>query len=251
MTTTSQRIGEPSPDWDRPPDQFAYRTIRENVSSLLVSRPEAAGLPVPTCPDWTVRDAVSHLVEICWMVHGRLSGGRAEPSVPVAGLDVAELLAEWAEVGPVVEELIARGPRGTGSIMMMDAFTHELDIRRALGLAPPAEHPSYPGALAVVLSGFSSSIEAHGLPALRIETTGAGWRAGTGEPAVTVRGDRRDLFRSLSGRRTLRQIGELSWSGPVADPVDLWSPAFTWGPFRVPVDQVEPLVAQRIEASGK
>jgi uncharacterized protein (TIGR03083 family) len=238
MAASPRQPETTSPLWDRAPNHVAYRASRENVSRLLEGRPEAADLPVPACPEWTVRQTVAHMVEICWSTHGRLTGGPAAPPVPVADLSLVELLGEWTTIGERVERSLADSARG-GSVMAMDAFTHELDIRHVLAAPPPADHPAYPGALDVVIGGFSGSVSTLGLPALRIETPGAQWTAGTGEPITTVSSHRHDLYRSLTGRRTLRQIGELSWSGPG----EAWSPAFTWGPFHPPKNPTEKATA--------
>ncbi|RST23139.1 hypothetical protein EF908_12460 [Streptomyces sp. WAC04770] len=75
----------------------------------------------------------------------------------------------------------------------------------------------------------------HGLPALRIRTPDQEWTAGEGEPAATLRGGSLEVFRALTGRRTVRQVGELSWSTSATS----WLPAFTWGPFVPPTRIVE------------
>lgn len=83
--------------------------------------------------------------------------------------------------------------------------------------------------------GFTLSLNGHGLPAVRVRTPDRVWTAGEGEPAATLGGGSMEIFRALTGRRTVRQIGELSWSAPS----DRWLPAFTWGPFTPPTHIVE------------
>jgi uncharacterized protein (TIGR03083 family) len=244
MSTIPQRPGPPAPEWNRAPDHVAYHTCRENICGLLDRHPGAAGVTVPACPDLTVRDLLAHLVEVCWDVHGRMTGApQGAPEAPteviLAEMSLAELLAGWTSIGDRIERLMAGGKPGANAILAMDVFCHELDVRQAFGEPAPADHPSYPGALDLVVRGFGGAVGAHGLPALQIETSGAQWVAGSGEPEATVYGERHDLFRSLTGRRTLAQIGELSWTGPA----EQWSPAFTWGPFRPPVKPSESATA--------
>ncbi|MDP9866430.1 MULTISPECIES: maleylpyruvate isomerase family mycothiol-dependent enzyme [Streptosporangium] len=218
------------PDWERVPADVAYRHVRENVTRLLAGRPAAGDLAVAACPGWTVREVVAHLVEICARVAGRLGSRPVVGPLP-GDAALAALLAAWTTAGEQVERLVAGDAARRGGVMTMDAFTHELDIRYALGLPPPAEHPAYPGALDVVVSGLSAEVSARGLPALRIETPGARWTAGpAGRPAATLSAHRHDLYRSLAGRRTSAQIARLHWS---EDPRP-WLPAFTWGPFTPP-----------------
>jgi len=242
MTEGPRRTDDTEPPWALAPVHVSYRAVREGVSRLLAERPQAEQLPVPACPDWTVRDALNHLVDNC-----RSAAAAAEDDDPAASAFVsadaglAELLAEWARSGALVDRMFAAS--GRGRVMLMDAFTHELDIRRALDAAPPADHPAYPDTLDLVAGGFSATVHAHGLPTLRIETSGAQWTTGPGKPVAVVRAPRHDLYRSFTGRRTLAQIGELSWSG--SGSVLAWAPAFTWGPFRPPAAPTEGVTALR------
>jgi uncharacterized protein (TIGR03083 family) len=214
--------------WTRAPGPAAYRAVRTSMTELLADRLDSAGLPVPACPKWTVRDAVAHLVSICHSVNNQVS--RDDAVVATDRLDLAALLDEWTKIGEQVED------QGTpGAIMVMDAFTHELDVRAAIGVPAPADHPAYAGAFDVVAGGFSHSVFMRKLPAIRIETHGEQWTAGDGLPVVVLRGSAYDLFRSLGGRRTHEQIAALSWS---ARP-DTWLPAFEWGPFRPPLVATE------------
>jgi uncharacterized protein (TIGR03083 family) len=245
MTDFNERTEESADLWEPAPDDLAYRVCRENITDLLRRHPGQAGLPVPACPGWSVRDVLAHLLEVGEGARASLSGQPAAAPLPGPGAGLKELLEAWTQTGLAIEELL--GDReGWHGPLTMDVFAHELDIRQVLGEPAPAGHPAYPGALRVVVGGFSSSVRARRLPALRIEAPGAQWVAGAGDPVVTVRGDRHDLFRSAAGRRTHRQIAELSWSGPC----ESYLPAFTWGPFHPPAEPVEEAVgaAARSEA---
>ena len=230
---------QPASRWERAPAPVAYRTCRENITGLLQAHPDAADRIVPACPDWTARDLLAHVIEACQSRYHAL-GDEANPPRPLSELDVPELLAEWARIAPPVEQSLA-GKSGFGSdVLVMDAFTHELDLRRVVEAPPPDGHPAFPTALGLILNGFSASVYAHGLPALRIETEGAQWVAGGGEPGGTVRAHYFDLYRSIAGRRTRQQIAELSWNAPA----ETWFPAFTWGPFNPPVKATEEVIGR-------
>lgn len=120
-------------------------------------------------------------------------------------------------------------------MLLLDAFSHELDIRGALGIPVPDDHPALADALELATMGFTMSVNAHRLPALRIETPDQRWLVGAGDPAATVRGESLEVFRSLTGRRTIPQIRGLSWSSAP----ESWLPAFTWGPFTPPTQPIE------------
>ncbi|MEV4555569.1 maleylpyruvate isomerase family mycothiol-dependent enzyme [Kitasatospora sp. NPDC049285] len=237
MTSRQSQAEAPAPEhWERVPGALAYRRARQNVTALLQARPEAAGLPVPACPGWTVSDVVGHLVEVgrsfaaqdpvdLWLV----------PHQQVPGL--AGLLEEWERLEEPIIRVLGNAWELRHAMLTMDAFTHEIDVRFALGEPVPVDHPSYPTSIDLVVRGLANSVRTHGLPAVRLATPGAGWVAGDGEPAVTVTGHRHDLLRSLTGRRTAEQIAALEWS----DAPEAWLPAFTWGPFTVPSTASEPL----------
>lgn len=233
MPDFSDLAEESAAPWQPVPDEVAYRHCRENITSLLRTRPKAADRPVPACPDWTVVGLVAHLYEVCRATRDSL-GGLSAPR-PADGASIDELLDGWTRTALEVEGLLAASDRWHGPLML-DVFAHELDIRRILDEPVPVDHPAYPGAMNVAFGGFSRSVRELQLPAIRVEAPGSHWVAGVGEPVVTVTGNRYDLFRSATGRRSQEQIAELSWSAPCG----VWLPAFTWGPFRPPPEATEP-----------
>ncbi|MEW2548189.1 maleylpyruvate isomerase N-terminal domain-containing protein [Streptomyces sp. NPDC047002] len=200
-----------------------YRSVRENVTGWLTECPGAADAPVPCCPGWSVRDVVAHLVDVC----GRFGGlpGTGRPAD-----DTGKLLTAWAEAAAPVERELGAGTAGTDGRAVMDAVTHECDIREALGIAPPVGHPGFGSAFRVVVGGLGASLGRHGLAAVTIKSPVDAWVAGQGEPGVTWSGGHYELLRALCGRRSHAQISAMAWSR-APEP---WLPAFTWGPFFPP-----------------
>lgn len=222
-------------EWVRSPDEVAYRHVRDNVTQWASGIPGLDEVVVPACPEWTVRQLVAHLVEICWKVAARAGMVDGSPPVPIADARPAELVRLWQTTGAIVDQILVEKRDRRSRILVMDALTHELDIRQALGLPAPHDHPAMRGTLDLLAAGLGRSIRQRGLPALRIETAGAHWVSGSGEPAATVSAGRYDLYRSMAGRRTHAQIAALAWSRPP----DPWLPAFEWGPFHPPAELVE------------
>jgi uncharacterized protein (TIGR03083 family) len=210
------------------PDFVAYRAVRRGVRALLAPRPEEHLAPVPACPEWTVTDLLGHLVAIAGRVLERHGGSPAE--LPgTAG--VPELLDHWDALGEQLDPRLEEAGGREGDVMVMDAYTHELDLCAALGVAPPEEHAAWARSIEVLVSGLSGSIEKRGLPPLHLRTTdGAEWTAGPGRPSASVTAPRHELYRALAGRRSPAQLTTLEWSG---EP-ERWLPAFTWGPFSPP-----------------
>jgi len=223
--------------WQPVPHYVAYRATRERLAALIQGHPEAVSRPVPACPGRTIGWLLRHLVENCRLAETNTATPElSDRPLMLDTPETAELLAEWARSAAVVEQAVARLPGpAAGSLLVMDAFTHELDALSALGLALPYDHPAFPGAFEVALTGFSGGLAWRGLPTLRIETEDCSRTVGRGQPAAVVRGDRVEIYRSLVGRRTLAQIAGLDWT---ADPRP-WLPAFAWGPFTPPAEIIE------------
>jgi hypothetical protein len=215
---------------------LVYRLIRSNIRNMIETRPGAGAHPVPACPRSTVYDLIAHLVCNCLLAESSLRG-LAPRTGPLPGrLTLADLFARWERSAQRVERQLIRAPaEKAGSVLVMDAFTHECDLTLALGASFPAEHPALPDAFAVAVAGFGAALSWRSLPALRLRMAHLCWSAGDGEPIAVVTGASIDMYRSLVGRRTAQQISQLDWS---AEPGP-WLPAFAWGPFRPPRTPIE------------
>ncbi|MFV2128069.1 maleylpyruvate isomerase family mycothiol-dependent enzyme [Micromonospora sp. LOL_013] len=234
------------------PAAAGYRQVRRNVAELLTAGSPDLAAAVPGCPDWNIADLASHLVQVCARVHERITSGEAAAEGtgggPAAGVQfsllpadrataplpaggIGELLDDWTRLSGPVEQFLGEPFSVRRGILVMDAFTHELDLRQALGMDPPApEHPALPVAMGILAKGLSLSTRNRGLPALRVETDLGQWPVGDGAPAATVAGSWHDVYQAMSGRLTEDRIRALRWN---ADPAP-WITAFTWGPFVVP-----------------
>jgi uncharacterized protein (TIGR03083 family) len=217
------------------PNHLAYRHIRHGIARRLREQPAGAARPVPACPDWSVLDMLVHLAQNCRAAEANLLPKPPRP-LRLRELALPELLAEWERSAALVESGLRDCTQArAGSVLVMDAFTHEYDIVQALGEAFEPDHPALPGAFDVAFEGFDAAVRRRCLPPLRVRTGQAGWTAGEGRPRACVTGEWIDLYRSLIGRRTTRQIRLLAWS---EDPGP-WLPTFSWGPFRPPPEPVE------------
>ena len=209
-----------------------YREGRGRIADLVRDAGEGVETKVPACPEWTVRELVSHLSGVCAdIINGRLDGVATNPWTQ-AQVDerrewpISKILEEWDDYGPQCEA-ICEHFGGAEVQWLSDMTTHEHDIRGALG--QPGERDSE-----AVRVGFSWMAERLGeigkerdLPTLRLVTLeGDEVVAGEGTPQATVKGSRFDLFRTMTGRRSIEQIDELEWDGDRGGYFE-----GEWGPF--------------------
>jgi uncharacterized protein (TIGR03083 family) len=132
------------------------RTERQKLITYLEGLPEAAWDKATLCEGWKVRDVVSHLIgNAADIAAQNLEGAGSEEYNQRqvderAGKSPAELLAEWAEAGPALEQGIEQmddefwktpylelGTVGEAvERLLEDIWVHAQDIRIPLGDGP-------------------------------------------------------------------------------------------------------------------
>ena len=207
-----------------PTDQVAisYVALRARVIDLLRSAPESSGnIVVPCTPEWTVRQLTAHLVGVPEdVLAGRMEGvtteawtqAQVERYGHLALLDLADLFEASA---PKIDAIIHNFPQPIISQFVMDAVTHEQDMRSALGV--PGGRDSK--AIEVGVGFFLNLFEANDPPlSAALENTSV---------------SRWDVLRSLTGRRTIEQMNSLGLDG------DAIARQFAGLPFTLPTEAVE------------
>jgi uncharacterized protein (TIGR03083 family) len=120
--------------------------------------------------------------------------------------------AEWARRGPDLDTRIATA--GGGMVFAaFDAWTHEQDIRAAVGLARPDDDPAVPTLAELALATFATRYASSGAPAVEIVVDGTPHRLGDGEPDVCLRTSSYEILRIIFGRRSRRQVDANDWTG--------------------------------------
>jgi uncharacterized protein (TIGR03083 family) len=198
----------------------AYREIRARVTEVVrAADPSALEAIAPATPEWRVRDILAHMSGVNTdIVNGNL-GGVASDAWTDAQVTtrrewaVEELLDEWETNGNVVEANAAMLGSAAGQ-WVYDACTHEHDIRHALGA--PGARDSEAVAIGFVWGAkvLGDGLDRQGAPGLVLETDGGGTVVGNGEPRATVRVDRFELIRAMTGRRSVAQMEGYGWDGP-------------------------------------
>jgi uncharacterized protein (TIGR03083 family) len=173
---------------------------------------------VPACPAWTVKQLFAHLVGgPTDLLNGVFPTAEMHDwtSTHVGARDactIAELLAEWNELGPrVADAMETSGSRL--AILALDVFTHEQDARNAIGKPGQRDTPAADAVLQRFVAGFGQRVRAAGAPAIRVCAGKDEWLLAEGEPTVTLQAEEYDLLRGLIGRRSENQIRAWEWSG--------------------------------------
>lgn len=172
----------------------SYVDLRSRVIELLRDNLESADLSVPHCPDWTVRQTVSHMVGVNEdVLSGNMAGVTTEAWTQAqvdrhSSDSLAELLDRWESLATEIDALSPHFPEPINHQFVFDATMHEHDIRCALGDTGARDS----GAIVVAKAFLLNMLDRQPRPAVR-ELMQVG--------VVDF-----DWVRSLTGRRSLEQI---------------------------------------------
>ena len=204
-------------EWSR-----AQQRVIDLVADLP---PERAELRVPACPDWTVRDLLSHMVGLGVDVvaddepddHNETWTGRQVQTR--RGHDVAALVAEWQAVaGPLRDWMRANNVRPLG-----DVIIHEQDLRGALGV-PGGQDSDGVRAIRERFVGRFAPRVADLPPIALVGETWTWVSRGSAEDAeVVLQASDFDLARALVTRRSANQLRSWTVRGDVTPYLDAFA----------------------------
>ncbi len=213
----------------------AYGEVRSRCMEIGRSlTTEQAATVAPCCPAWTVKDLFAHMVGVAVdMIEGNLEGVATEPwaDAQVARRvddDLPTILDEWDGTVEQIDAFLSKLADRIPPPFFIDAWTHEWDVRQALGLAavPDLTLPRYVRD-AIVERNQQLALE-HGMAPTRLviedgdQSTDA--VLGMGEPEAVVAMTIFEYMRLSMGRRSRAQISELA-PGLNTDVLVIWSPA--------------------------
>jgi hypothetical protein len=168
-----------------------------------------------------VHDLLAHLVGVTAdIVSGNLDGVGTDTWAAAQvearrGVSREAMLAEWAEHGPVVEEMAGQFGRAAGQLAL-DATTHEHDVRGALGMPGARGSDAVAVSFAFVGLSLTEQLDAAERGALIVHHDGTTDTLGTGEPVGALRIDDFEFVRALTGRRSVEQMAAYDWDGAFA-----------------------------------
>lgn len=222
-------------------DARRYLTVLQTEAAALLSAARASaeqtgGLDaeVPTCPGWSVRDALMHVGQV-YLHKVECMRQQAQPDPWPPQWDVAEPIT-WvaAALDTLVDELVQRGPAAPSYTwwpqdqtvgfwyrrMAQETAVHRVDLQSAVGAVAPVEDDvavdGVDEILGVMFAGDWSDWDEPGDPPGRgtvaIRTGDQAWRVtltpesvevdrGPGPVDVTVTGEPSEVLLWLWGRR--------------------------------------------------
>ena len=214
------------------------------VASLARERLEAR---VPATPAWRVRDLIAHMCGVCEdaLAHNLpdFSDPKRQPQQALdrddwtqaqverrRDLPFDELLRQWDRLARRWEEVLALDPTESGydetvrSTAAIDVGCHLHDLRHALGAPGDRDAPTTAMAFALGRGWLGLRLDAVGLPGVRMRSPDREWVVGHHPVGIALAADRFELFRSITGRRSERQLLRMDWDDDPAPYLDVLSP---------------------------
>jgi uncharacterized protein (TIGR03083 family) len=217
-TEGGERWPRPSSSGGTVPDGEVYRSVREDLLALVADDPGAvADRLVPACPTWTVKDLYAHLSGVAAdVLAGDLAGvgtdAWTEAQVSARrDRGLVEVLDEWRANGPALDEIFTDAGPSLDPRALVDAWTHQQDLRAALGQPPADDVVGRNHCVAVLLDRVDGLVDAGRVPPLRVELDGD-VRLHRGD-RVVLRTASHEWARGLLGRRSRRQVLAWRWRG--------------------------------------
>lgn len=202
-----------------------YATSRARLLGIAPSLPpEELDAPLTATPPWTVLDGYRHLAGVCVdFLDGRLEGAgtpdwTAAQLAARASRSVDEVCSEWASRGPELDARLEAAGEAL-AFLVFDVWTHEQDIRAAVGRAGVRDDEHVPELASLALSTFGPRYTGGGAPPISVIVDGQPHALGEGEPAASLDTTAYELLRIIFGRRSDAQIAAAGWSGDCAEPI--------------------------------
>ena len=202
----------------------AYIALRRRVIDLIRSVPDEDSVRVvPSCPAWTTSALVAHMMGVNEdILAGRMEGVTTDAWTQAqvdrhTGESLRQLADGWESIATDFDAVLPHIPAPVNSQLVMDAVTHEHDLRHALGSTDGRESDAVSVALGWVLD--------------MAETRQPGLGRRLAESGVS----QFQLLRSLTGRRTMGQMDVLGLPG------ESIATLLAGSPLKPPTVVVEPI----------
>jgi hypothetical protein len=215
------------------------RTRREFIATVAALSDEKLHAQVPATPAWSVRDALAHVVGLAGDLNAQRFpasddvGGTAWTNLQVErgrGRALGEVIAEWDREAPPFEDGLRVFGYETGSHFVADLHAHYQDVRNAIGRPADTDELTVRVALDHYLGFADEMLTKAEWGVLDLIVEGEARDLGASGPhRARLRAQPFELLRSVSGRRSARQIRALDWEGDAEDLIVLLATSLTGG----------------------
>lgn len=224
------------------------RTRRAFVATMRAASAAQHAQRVPAAPDWSVRDALAHVVGLAADLNAQRFpdpddlGGSAWAARQVEqrrSATLADIVAEWDREGPAFADVLRAFGYEFGSHFAADLHVHHQDVRQALGLVRDDQEETVAVALDHYLGFIDELLVTMQWGALEVVAGSEVHHLGTGPQRARFVAAPFEVLRALAARRSERQLRALEWEGDVDAFVEFLRSGFTGG-YALPVaDLVE------------
>jgi uncharacterized protein (TIGR03083 family) len=219
-----------------------YAEVRARLLEIADSVDEArAESPVPTCPEWTVRQLYAHLSGVVADVLAlNIEGAATDPWTAQqvgarADTSFADIVAEWRGNSAAFDAALEAWGEAGDERVVADVWTHEQDVRTALDEPGGRDGPAFDFVRDALTEMLGSQLDERGLGAIRwIDDHGCERVLGTNPVGVTLRTSEFAFCRARLGRRSAEQIRDLGWD---VDPEPWLDTFIVFGPAAQPIDE--------------
>ena len=203
-----------------------YSACRERLLELAPTlSSDQLAAPLSATPPWTALDGYRHLTGVCVDVLDGAMDGAGTPAWTAAqlaaraGRTIDQVCAEWAERGPQLDDRVAEAGAAM-SFVAFDAWTHEQDIRAAVGAKGVRGGDIVPALAKLALDTFSGRYAKSGAPAVQVVLDSRERTLGEGEPTVRLETTPYELLRIVFGRRSRAQVRAAGWTGDSEEAIE-------------------------------
>ena len=204
---------------------IVYQRLRRRLMATVRSLDsDVLAVTVPATPAWSVRDAVAHVIGIAHDLNAQRfdvidpDEWTARQVRERRDATIDDLEVEWEHEAPRFEEGLRVMGYEVGSHFVGDLLQHAADIHHAVGLEPLDDDEALAVGLDFYLDSCHRALMAHDRGSLAVQATDPPrdrWTLGAGGEVATLEATRYELFRTLGGRRSERQIRAMTWTGDV------------------------------------
>ncbi len=207
-----------------------YAATREELVALALGLDEdQRAATVPMSPEWTVTDVIAHVAGIVAdIVAGNVAGAGTQQWTAAQvytrrGRSVEELSTEWRSHSDAIHTIMSANRAGAVRATA-DLVAHVHDIAATVGASCDRESDGVNVGLERYVPLFFERVTDAGLAPIRVDVGDGAWQSSDGSAGATVCGSRFEIFRTLSGRRSLAQARRLEWAGEAQPYLGLITP---------------------------